>query len=213
MPRTITALKPTRRDPARLTVFVEGEAAAVVPSELVHELGLSVGRVVDERTEARLAEADRVARAVNAAMRCLARRPFSRFELRTRLTQKGHARDAIDEALARADRAGLLDDEAYAREAVRSELARKPAGARMIVSKLRAKGVDSALASRVAAEALGDRDPLADAVALIRRHAGDTRTDPAALRRRLAARLARRGFDPETCRAAVERVLGRADIP
>jgi len=213
MPGTITALKPTRRDPTRLTVFIEGEAAAVVPSELIHELDLAVGRVVDEQAEARLDEADRVARAVNAAMRALARRPFSRRELRMRLARKGHAHDAIVEALSRADRAGLLDDEAYAREAVRCELARKPAGRRLIESKLRAKGIDAALASRVASEALVGRDPLDDAVALIRRYAGDTRTDPVALRRRLAARLARRGFDPETCRTAVQRVLGEPDIP
>ena len=136
MPGTITALKPTRRDPTRVTVFVDGEAAAVVPSELVHELALAVGLVVDERAEVRLADADRRARAIDAAMRALARRPFSRRELATKLAQKGHARDAVDEALARADRAGLLDDEAYAREAARAELARKPAGRRLIESKL-----------------------------------------------------------------------------
>ena len=102
MGATVTAIKPNRRDPTRLAVFVDTEKIAVVPSELVHELGLEVGGELDAAARARLHEADRVSRAADAAMRSLARRPFARRELRTRLLQKGHAADAVD--------AGVGDD-------------------------------------------------------------------------------------------------------
>lgn len=151
--------------------------------------------------------------AKQAALDALARRPHSRHELRTKLVRKGHDAQDIEHALDVAERLGLIDDEQYAQEVARIELSRKPAGRSFLESKLRSKGVPAEIAARTARDATEPRDELSDAVSLIERTASSSSLEPHVLRRRLGARLARRGFSPDVCRRAVERVLGQDELP
>ena len=98
----------------------------------------------------------------------------------------------------------LLDDEAFGRMVIRSELSRKAAGPRLLSQKLWQKGIDRKLAERLIAEAVRPGDQTEEATELARRRLRTmARLDPAARKRRLYGLLARRGFGPDTIDAVM----------
>jgi len=209
--RRITAMRPVGPDGARVAVKAGRRTVATIDAEDARTLGIEPGTVLTDALADALDLAAGELKARTDALRLLSTRARSRAELEQGLRRKGHEPEVARRVGQRLERAGLIDDEAYALEAARAEVGRTPAGARRIEQKLRSRGVAGEVARRAAADALEGRDVLEDAVALagsrIGRMAGlDRRT----LERRLFGVLARRGFDPETGRQAVRRVAGGA---
>jgi len=142
-----------------------------------------------------------------AALRLLERARRTRTDLARRLKDKGFAANAIDEALARLERVGLIDDTEYARAYLAGRWGRRPAGWRQLEQQLRGRGVseDAVRAARAQVEA---RDGAADEVTLARRLLERSarryeKLEPRVRQQRLYALLARRGFDGETIRRAL----------
>jgi regulatory protein len=166
-----------------------------------------------------------VEKAREAALRLLDRSRKTRRELEKKLTEREHGAGAITAALDRLARVGLVDDVEYAKAFVRSKLARRAVAMRVVLQELRRRGVAEADAERALAELDADSavDELerGDANAGLRRlgKAGERARaeralaplwrryralDPAERRRRCAAALARRGFDYDSVREALE---------
>lgn len=206
----ITALRPTRRDPNRISVDLDGAFAFALPAQLVTHERLEIGDVLDEARVATLLAADEAARAIESALVFLGYRPRSEREVRDRLRRGGYGQEAIDQAIARLHDWRYLDDEDFARRWVENRAMHRPRGKRLLQQELRTKGIDRETAREVIDEAALDEE--GDAEQLARRrlpsYAGD---DPAAIRRRLGAYLARRGYGYDVIRAALERVLGEDD--
>jgi regulatory protein len=143
-----------------------------------------------------------------AALRLLKARDRTPRDLARRLRDKGYEHGTVDAVIARLESVGLLDERATAERLVRAELRKAPASARLLRAKLFAAGVPDDTASRVIADALAEIDAAEQAETLARawlaRRPG---LDADTAARRLAARLARRGFDGETVRGVMGRVL------
>lgn len=139
-------------------------------------------------------------------------RGFSRAELAARLARKGFEAEVVETTLVRLEQARLLDEEAYAASFAASRAARG-AAATVIRRDLAAKGVDGALAARVAAEASPADTEAARcrelASAWLERRPG--LPAPVAARR-LAGYLARRGYSPGAIVGAVRALTG-GDVP
>ena len=147
--------------------------------------------------------------AKEAALRILARGPRTEREVADRLLARGFEQDAVERAIERLRRVSLLDDRAFLRSYLRTELPRRPQGRRLLVAALRRRGVPVPLLEELD-EILGDDPDLVErgldteagraraALALLgRRHAlaaADSRD------RRLVQALGRRGFDWDTIR-------------
>lgn len=82
----------------------------------------------------------------DAAVRLLARREHSRFELARKLGSRGHPDDLIEEIVGSLTRAGLQSDERFAQAFVRSALGRGQ-GPLKIRAGLIERGVDRDIAS------------------------------------------------------------------
>jgi len=147
--------------------------------------------------------------AKEAALRILARGPRTEREVADRLLARGFEQDAVERALERLRRVSLLDDRAFLRSFLRSELPRKPQGRRLLVASLRRRGVPTSLLEELD-EILGEEPDLVErcldteagraraALALLgKRHARDAAD---ARDRRVAQALGRRGFDWDTIR-------------
>ncbi len=78
-------------------------------------------------------------------VRLLRERPRSIFEVRDRLGRRGHGQEAIDDAVASAVDAGLLDDRAFAKLWVSDRLWHHPLSRAAVAQELRQKGVASAV--------------------------------------------------------------------
>ena len=200
----ITALEPDPRRPGSVRVLVDGRPFATVDRSAASEL--EPGRPLDVPLAERLAQAADDEAAYRTVLRALERRPHARADLGRRLLRRGLAADAVEAALSRAERAGLLDDATFARHyvATRADRGRGPA---RILRDLLAMGVARPHADRALAEqwpAGADRRALPAALAAKRAAQLGDLARPVK-RRRLLAFLARRGF---TGSEALEAVAG-----
>jgi regulatory protein len=163
------------------------------------------------RPPARLVEADRSidpGACREAALRLLERQRRTRSDLERRLGDKGYAGATVAEVLDRLAGVGLVDDLEYARAFMAGRRARRAAGARRIEQELRARGVSAedivAASARLDAEQ-GGMDEVAAARKVVAQ--ADRRSrglEPRLRRQRLYALLARRGFDGDVIRRALE---------
>jgi regulatory protein len=206
----VTALRPTKRDPDRIAVDLDGSFAFVLPAQLVAEERIDVGGWLDADRVNALLESDQASQATEAALVFLGYRPRSEKEVRDRLRRGGYEQDAIDRAIARLHEWRYLDDADFARRWVENRTAHRPRGKRLLQQELRNKGIDNETAREVIDDA--DLDEIAAAESLARRrlpsYAGH---DLPAVRRRLGAYLARRGYGYDVVRVALERALGEDD--
>ena len=142
-------------------------------------------------------------------LRLLTARARTRSELAGRLAQRGYSEDVTSTVLGRLEAVGLIDDEDFAEQWVRSRQVNAGKGKRALAAELRAKGVGDeivaaaldgidAAAERIRAEQLVERrlrrEPLGD---------GD---DPKVMRR-LVGMLARRGYSQSLAVAVVADAL------
>jgi regulatory protein len=151
---------------------------------------------------------DAVERCRASALRLLKARDRTPVALARRLRLKGFEEPVVAHVVARLEDVGLLDERATAERLVRTELRKAAAAERLLRSRLFAEGVSDAIASEVIADALAEVDPAESAEAEARRWL-ERRADmdPDAVRRRLAGRLARRGFGHGVVREVLARVL------
>ncbi|MHC9293506.1 recombination regulator RecX [Mycobacterium sp. LTG2003] len=134
--------------------------------------------------------------AKNVCLRLLTARARTRSELEAQLAKRGYPGDVSARVLDRLAEVGLIDDEDFAEQWVRSRHANAGKGKRALAVELRKKGVDD----EVINSALADLDPAAErqrAEELVRdklrreRLADD---DDVKVTRRLVGMLARRGY-------------------
>ena len=147
--------------------------------------------------------------AKEAALKLLERGPRTEREIVDRLLGRGFVPDAVEGAVARLRRVSLLDDRAFVRAFVRTELTRRPQGRRLLETKLRRRGVPAALLAELDELLARDRDLTEQrltseferaaraAAGLRRRYAGKPEEER---RRKLASALMRRGFSWDTIR-------------
>jgi regulatory protein len=121
----ISNLKPTRRDPRRIGVSLDGTYAFTLAADLVAQERLEIGDLLDESRVESLLAADQVARATESALNFLAYRPRSEREVRDRLRRGGYEQGAIDAVIQKLHGWRYLDEADFARLAAAEVLARK----------------------------------------------------------------------------------------
>jgi regulatory protein len=146
------------------------------------------------------------------ALNMLSFRPRSVTEMRNSLRRKGEPADQIEVAIARLIELKLLDDVVFARQFARMKILGPGASRIRIAQELQRKGVARELADR-AVEDLKEEEGV-DAAVTIHRVAEKkwkalSKLDDFTRRRRLYAFLARRGFNPDEIRHAMN-ALGEA---
>jgi regulatory protein len=206
----ITAIVPSPRKPGRFDLLVDGRHEATVSIDIVERLGLATGRAYDavradvRREAAVLATYDR-------ALNLLALRARSARELRRQLVRKGEPAEQVDAAIARLLAAGLLDDAAFARQFTRTKAMGAGMSRRRIQQELSRRGVardvgDGAIADVFAEEDLDEGAVVEQAA---RKKLRSLRNlDAKTRKRRLFAYLARRGYDLDDIRHAIQAVGG-----
>jgi regulatory protein len=140
-------------------------------------------------------------------------RSYGAVELGRRLVRRGYPPDEVEACLERLTAAGLLNDAAFARQLARSRVLDRGLAARRVRLELIARGIRPAVATQAVSEVLGDEevDEAAAAARLARRRSQQLAgLAPATVRRRLYAYLARRGYEADAVRRAVDSVMAAA---
>ncbi len=191
----VSGIVPDGRHPGTLRIEVAGKTLLTVPATAVDRLRIAIGSALEPEAYRELCRAADAEAAYRAALVCLGRRPFSRRDLARRLVMRGHPPEAADVAVARAEGAGLVNDETYARHYVQTRSARGRGPVRLR-RELAVLGVPAAIADRILSEETeGDASDPGVVRALARKRAGQLDGIPRQDRfRRVVAFLARRGY-------------------
>lgn len=190
--KTVTALRAER--PGQVLVELDGVGWRTLPAEVVLRAGLAVGLELDRPRLRALRQELRRSEALAISTRVLRRQDISTRRLEERLARRGIAPAARGEALATLQRAGLLEDERFAR-ARATALAEREWGDAAIRHDLEQQGLDAELAARVLA---GLEPEVTRAERILARHGRNART---------FRRLAARGFGADSFE-----VLGGAPV-
>lgn len=202
---TITRITP-QRDPARISLYIDGEFALGVGTQIAEERGLRVGQTLSLAEVAGLRDADEVGKAVDKALAYLTSRPRSIREVRDRLKEKEVPPATIDAVMTRLEGWGYIGDEGFARYWIENRNANQPRGKRLLRQELWQKGVERETVDQVLEDVELNEDGAA--LELARKRLRSLRAlDEQTQRRRLAAFLQRRGYDWPTVKRALDRLL------
>jgi regulatory protein len=142
---------------------------------------------------------DREEQAHAYCLRLLTARARTRAELAGKLTQRGYAEPVVSRVLDRLAKVGLVDDEDFAEQWVRSRHLYAGKGKRALAAELRRKGVDDEVISSSLADidAGAERDRAEQLVRdrLRREKLDDEPGSDLKVKRRLTGMLARRGYN------------------
>jgi regulatory protein len=185
---TVTALRDDRR--GHVAVELDGGAWRTLPVDVVARARIAEGRMLDRPALRLLRRELRRAEAIALASRALRRRDLTKQGLRERLERGSVAPATAEESLEVLARAGLVDDDRFARSRAEA-LAGRGYGNAAIRADLAGQGV-----TREACEAaLAELGPEAERAArIVQRRGRGART---------ARYLAARGFRDETVETAL----------
>jgi len=202
MDREITALKAQKKNPNRISVFLDGEYAFGLAR--IVAAWLRIGQKLSETEIERLKQQDTVEVAFQRGLRFLSYRPRSENEVQRKLSEQGFAEDVVDATIQRLKENRLLGDEQFARDWVENRSTFRPRSKKMLAMELRQKGVAEEEIQQ-ALDETGDESSLAyqSASKYAHRLAG---TDWETFRKRLGAYLMRRGFSYGTIAPVLRQV-------
>lgn len=155
-------------------------------------------------------EHEQVLAALRRAMRWLAQRDRSEAEVRARLVKADFDTDAIDKVLDVLRKMGAIDDARHAAGVIERAMRDVPAADALITHALERQNVGKDAAARAMEGLQSERERLKTAAESV--VAKLPASLPLAVKwRRALGALARRGFDPDAAREAIESLLGAMD--
>mgnify|MGYP006154291137 FL=1 len=149
---------------------------------------------------------EQLQKAKDAAYNYLSYRARSVKEVRDKLVQKEFAEEIIEQLVDDLQRQKLLNDREFARRFVEARLGRAN-GSRKLAQELRRKGIETEIIDEVLGEFAATLDSEERAVGLLGKQAWRYRgLERDKAKRRMLGFLARRGYDAQMARSAVDKV-------
>jgi regulatory protein len=190
MVQRITAIEPQQKNPERVNIYLDGEFAFGLTS--IVAAWLKVGQDLGEEKIASLKAEDEREVTYQKALHFLSYRPRSSAEVRQNLQKRALSESLVEETVDRLQKAGLVNDEAFARAWVENRNIFRPSGKPALRMELRRKGLSDELVQSVL-DTQVDEESLALGAArkYARRLAG---LEWPEFRQKLGGFLTRRGF-------------------
>jgi regulatory protein len=202
MEREVTALKAQKKNPNRISVFLDGEYAFGLAR--IVAAWLRIGQQLSEEDINRLKEQDTREVAYQRGLHFLSYRARSESEIQRKLSELGFEAAMIESAIQRMKENGFLGDEQFARDWVENRSTFRPRSKRLLALELRQKGVaEEAIQQALAETEDDDRLAYQTASKYATRLAN---TDWETFRKRLGAYMMRRGFSYGTIAPVLHQV-------
>ena len=202
----VTAIVASPRTTGRFTILVDGKSFATLSLDVIERLRVRVGASIADRREAIEIE-EAALRTYDRALSMLAAQARSARDLERRLVRKGEDHAHVRSAIERLRAAGFVDDAVFARQLARSKLLGAGHSARRLRQELGKRGVAREVADEAVSEVVAEEavDEVALVMAAARKKLRSLRgVDAPTRQRRLYAFLARRGYESDTIRRALE---------
>ncbi len=199
---TITALTAQKRKKQRVNVFLDGEFAFSLPD--VDAAALQVGQELDDEAVQRLRWQSAFSLAMQRAMRFLAYRPRSCYEVAHSLHLHNVDEALIKAVLARLEELHYLDDQEFARFWVENRQRFRPKGIIALRYELRQKGIAEEIIATVLAQISPEEEAYRAAAKMVSRWRMLSQRE---FKRKLYAFLNQRGFRYDEIKSVTNRLL------
>jgi len=198
----ITAIEPQQKNPQRVSVYLNGEFAFRLTR--ITAGWLKVGQELSEEKIVALQAEDTNETTYQKALHFLSYRPRSSAEVRQNLTKRGTPEAVVEETITHLQRAGLVNDQEFARAWVENRNNFRPRSKSALLMELRRKGLSDEVVLPVL-DVQVDEEALAFEAArkYARRLAG---LEWYEFRQKLSGFLGRRGFSYSTLSPVVSKV-------
>lgn len=162
----VTAIKRQVKQQGRYSIFVEGKYSFSLSEAALLESKLVLGQEMTPSEVKRLKQTSVDDKLYNQALRYVAMRPRSTWEMESYLQRKKATPLLSQQILSKLSNMDLLDDLSFARSWVSSRRLLKPVSRRRLIAELRQKHVPDAIAEEALAEDETDeRDTLRELIA------------------------------------------------
>jgi regulatory protein len=208
MKNQITDLQVQKNHPSRLSIYLDGNFYCGVSEEVATKHQLKKGTTIDENELKELLHDEELSNAKKYVYNILARRMYSSSEIRKKLKEQGYTDEIIDNVISMMEGYGYLNDKTFAEEWIRSRAHNNPKGKIVLKRELTQKGIEGDIIEEVFSQSFDESQQSEIALDMARRQSRSYRNDdPISARRKLQGYLIRRGFDFETVRNVVDKVL------
>lgn len=190
MDKEITALKAQKKNPNRISVYLDGEYAFGLAR--IVAAWLRIGQSLNEHEIERLKQQDTLEVAYQKMLHFMSYRPRSESEVQRKLNEHGYSEPVVEATVQRLKDNQLLSDVQFAKTWVDNRSTFRPRSKRMLAMELRQKGLEDDVIEQALA-GTDDESSLAyqTAAKYAHRLVG---VDWETFRKRLGAFLMRRGF-------------------
>lgn len=199
----VTKIERQKRHLHRVNIFLDNEFAFGLHEEVLAKTRIRVGDDLTQQTIELILTHEEFTLAKQQALRFIGYRMRSERELRVKLIEKEFDPATVDNVVHHLQLLGIINDKIFAEAFIHDTQLRKPAGRRLLVQKLRLKGIappviDDVLNEKVTRD---EEQILAfnSAQHLMKRYrASRKNVDEEKQRQRISQFLARRGFGWDT---------------
>lgn len=196
----ITKISQQLRQQDRYSVFVDDKYAFSLSEQALLESKITSGIELDAEQLASFKQLSADDKLYARALRYVAMRPRTTWEVEIYLQRKGASSEFINQTIKKLHRIGLLDDQAYAHSFVRDRQALRPTSKRKLLLELKQKHVAPEFVTAAIEEAeFNEQDSLQALITKKRRqtkYADDTK---------LMQYLARQGYSYSDITSALQR--------
>jgi regulatory protein len=193
----ITDIKAQIRRAGRFSIFVDGKYSFSLSESGLLEHKLAIGQELDEADVKRLKQASSDDKLYGNALRYVAMRPRSEWEIREYLRRKNASPALLDAILNKLSDNGFVDDGKFAEAWVASRRQLRPTSMRKLQQELRAKHVSSEVVTQaLAADETDEREALRAIIAKKRSRYPD--------KLKFMQYLARQGFSYDDIKTALK---------
>lgn len=147
----------TKKNDRYATILFQ-EARLVLPIDLIYETGLRKGDQITEERFQELLFRDTFYRIRESALRLLARRAHSIYELRRKLTAKKFPTEQVAPVLDDLEQCGFLNDTEFAKSFIEEKILEGKSGTAKIRNGLRAKGVSKDIVDELLSVAISPEE-------------------------------------------------------
>jgi regulatory protein len=161
----ITAIQQQVKRPERYSIFVDGKYSFSFGESALLEQALRIGQELDEAQVQELKKLSSDDKLYNAALRYIAMRSRSEWELTSYLTRKGAEPALQTQILNKLSGYGYVNDEAFARSWVENRRLLRPISLRKLQQQLKLKRISNEVIEKVLRE--DETDELATLKTLI----------------------------------------------
>lgn len=206
MDKEVTALKAQKKNPNRISVYLDGEYAFGLAR--IVAAWLRIGQSLDENEIERLKQQDTLEVAYQRMLHFMSYRPRSEAEVQRKLNEHGYSEAVVEATVQRLKDNRLLSDSQFAQTWVENRSTFRPRSKRMLAMELRQKGLEEDVIEQALA-GTDDENSLAYQTAVKYAHRL-AEADWETFRKRLGAFLMRRGFSYGTIAPVLRQVWEEA---